>query len=183
MREDFYECSVAPEKERFQRILLNVYRVLFVILVIFFVATFYLWLLTFDSGFIFLYAFALVGGTGMFFLKRKLCMYFDYTYISGELRLIKVINGKSRKKYLIIDCKTITQIGKVGSDSFEKLEASKQYKLKVATPNGINYDKQLFYIACNVNNEQLLVILECEERLLSFIVANRGKSIIEKDYA
>ena len=81
MREDFYECSVAPEKERFQRILLNVYRVLFVIIVIFFVATFYLWLLTFDSGFIFLYAFALIGGGHVFLEKKTLHVFLLHLYI------------------------------------------------------------------------------------------------------
>ena len=166
MREDFYETSVAPEREKAQRTIYTIYTALFVFSIIVFAITFYFWFLLGDTGFI-----------------KKLCLYFDYTYISGELRLIRVINGKTRRKYLIIDCKGISTIGKFGSDTYNRLKSSNQYKIKIATPNGLNAARQLYYIACMVDGEQLLVILECEEKLLSYIVGYRGKSIIEKDYA
>lgn len=183
MREDFYECSVAPERENFQRTISIVYTVLLVISIIFFAVTFYLWLITFDTGFIVLYVPTAIFSTAFILLRRRLCLYFDYTYISGELRVIKVVRGKTRRKFIILDCKNIIQIGKVGSDSFEKIyEQKNQYKLKLATPNGLTANNQLFYVYADYNGEKILLILECEEKLLAYIVSNRGKNIIEKDY-
>ena len=183
MRDDFYECSVAPEREGFQRTIYTIYSVVFVLTLIFFFITFFAWTMLGDTGFILLFATSLICAVVVFLLRRKLCLYFDYTYISGELRLIKVINGKTRRKFLIFDCKQISQIGKVGSDYFSKLKESGQYKLKIATPNGLYANSQLYYVAATIENEQILIILECEEKLLSYIVSTRGKSIIEKDYA
>ena len=183
MREDFYETSVAPEREKAQRTIYTIYTALFAFSIIVFAVTFYFWFLLGDTGFVLLFALSAVFATILYLMRRKLCLYYDYTYISGELRLIKVINGKTRRKHLIIDCKGISTIGKFGSDTYNRLKSSNQYKIKIATPNGLNAERQLYYIACMVDGEQLLVILECEEKLLSYIVGYRGKSIIEKDYA
>lgn len=182
MREDFYETSVAPSNEHKQKRLLTFYNVLFVLAILFFVVTIYFWLLTFDTGFIFLFVPALIFGVLLWFLKRRICAYFDYTYISGEVRIVKVINGKSRRKFLVFDSKSVIQVGKVGSGSFDKLFDSGNCKVKIATPNGLNAEKQLYYVYLKVDNEDTLLILECDERFLSFIVSNRGKNIIEKDY-
>ena len=182
MREEFYETSVAPSNEGSQKVWLKIYSVLFVLTVISFCILSYLWLLTFDTGFIILLAIALISGVIFFLLKRKLCAYYDYTYISGEVRIIKVINGKTRRKFLVFDCKAIKQLGKVGSESFNKIYDSKDYKLKVATPNGVKSEKQLYYVYLTHEGQNNLLILECEEKFLQYIVANRGKTVIEKDY-
>ena len=60
MREDFYETSVAPSNEKQQKTLLTINNVLFILDVIFFFIIGYFWLLTFDTGFIFLLVFALI---------------------------------------------------------------------------------------------------------------------------
>ena len=182
MREDFYETSVAPSNEKQQKTLLTVNNVVFVLDIIFFVIVGYLWLLTFDSGFVFLLIFALIIGVMFFLIKRKLCAYYDYTYVSGEVRIVKVVNGKTRRKFLVFDCKLIKQLGKVGSDSFNKIYNSNGCKVKIATPNGLKTEKQLFYIYLTQEGQDILLILECEEKFLQYIVANRGRSIIEKDY-
>ena len=182
MRDEFYESSVAPERLSTQKTLLIVYNLFFVFTIIAFVIMLYLWLITFDTGFVLLFGSALLFGVGLYFLKRKLCTFFDYTYISGEIRIIKLINGKVRKKFLIYDAKDVVQVGKVSSTSFIELKASGQYKLKIATPNGLGADNQLYYMAIKKEGEQLLVVLECEEKFLAYVVSYRGKSIIEKDY-
>ncbi len=183
MREDFYECSVGPQNIKLQKTLYTIYQILFIISAILTGIFLYFWLFIFgDLGFAILAASFLLIAIGLYFVRRKLYLFFDYTYISGELRIVKVINAKTRKLFLKLDLKGVNQVGKVGSQSFEKLYTEKQHKLKIATPNGLRSENQLFYIAVNLDGERLLVILECEEKLLSYIVAYRGRGIVEKDY-
>lgn len=182
MRDEFYEGSVGPQNEKSQKTFYVFYNVLFIISIIAFVFTFYLWFMIGDLGFVVLFCISLVFAVIFFFIRRKLYLFFDYTYISGEVRIIKVVNGKTRRKFLFIDCKSISQVGKVGSQSFTKLYESKQNKLKIATPNGMHAEKQLYYILAMVNGENVLAILECEETLLAYIVSYRGKTVLEKDY-
>ena len=182
MREDFYEGSVAPSNLGFQKVLYAIYNLLFIASLIAFGFTFYLWFMLGDTGFIVLFGTCLLLAVSFYLIRRKLYLFFDYTYVSGELRIVKVINGKKRKLFLRFDCKSIHQIGKVGSESFEKLYNEKLHKLKIATPNGLKSENQLYYLAVNIDGEKMLIILECEEKLLSYVVANRGRGIIEKDY-
>ena len=182
MREDFYEGSVAPQNLKFQKVLYTIYQLLFILSLIAFGFTFYLWFMLGDTGFLVLFGTFLLMAISFYLVKRKIYLFYDYTYVSGELRIVKVINAKKRKLFLRFDCKCIHQIGKVGSSLFDKLYQEKLHKIKIATPNGLKSNNQLYYIALNDAGEKLLVILECEEKLLSYIVANRGRGIIEKDY-
>lgn len=182
MREDFYEGSVGPQNIKSQKFLYTVYSIFFVLALIVFCITFYFWFMLGDTGFILLFSTFLIMAIVFYLIRRKLYLFYDYTYVSGELRIVKVINGKSRKLFLKFDCKSINQIGKVWSQSFDKLYDEKQHKLKIATPNGLKSENQLYYMTLNLDNEKILLVLECEEKLLTYIVANRGRGIIERDY-
>lgn len=182
MREDFYEGSVGPQNLKLQKTLYTIYHVLFILSLIAFGITFYFWFMLGDMGFLVLFVAFLLMALGFYFIRRKLYLFFDYTYVSGELRIVKVINCKKRKLFLKFDLKSVNQVGKVGSQSFDKLYKEGQYKLKIATPNGLKTENQLYYIALTLDGEKLLVVLECEEKLLSYVIAYRGRSIIEKDY-
>lgn len=95
---------------------------------------------------------------------------------------MRVINGKFRRRFLVIYCKDIEQVGKVTSNSFERLYENKAYKRRIATPNGLGADNQLYYIAGKVDGERQLIVLECDEQFLAYIVSYRGKGILESDY-
>jgi len=182
MREEFYENSVSPKNEKLQKIIYTIYQVLFVTAVVAFCLFIYLLMFVGDSGFIFLSVVTAIFGTTLYFIKKKLLIYYDYTFISGELRIVKIVNGKHRKKFAVIDCKKVFQLGKVGSESFEKLYSVPGIKKKVATPNGFGAEKQLYYVGVEESGEKTVIIMECEEAMLSYIVAYSGKNVIEKDY-
>ena len=182
MREEFYENSAGPQKEKLHKTLYTIYSVLFVVAVIAFCLFLYLFIMLGDSGFVFLTIFSLIFGISTYVVRRKILIYYDYTYISGEIRIVKVINGKFRKKFLFFDAKDVFIVGKVGSAEFEKLYESSDIKKKMATPNGFSAEKQLYYAGVKINGEKNLIIMECQEKFLSYIVSYTGKSIIEKDY-
>lgn len=182
MREEFYENSASPRSEKTQKVVYTVYNVLFVVSAIALGVFLYLLLLVGDSGFIFLSVLTALFAAAIYLIRRRLLLYYDYTFISGELRIVKVINGKFRKKYLFFDCKDVFLMGKVGSESFEKLYATPGIKKKIATPNGLASDKQLYYVGVNVQGEKYVVVMECEEKMLLFIASYSGKGAVEKDY-
>lgn len=186
MRDELYENTAAPQNMKTQKIFYGVYNVLFIIccVIIGLGLLSYFYFVDVKNTipyFILLLFFAIFGAT-CFFIKRKLLLFYDYTYISGEVRIIKVVNGKFRKKYMIFPCKDIYKVGKVGSDTFEKLYCTPNIKRKIATPNGLGAKNQLYYIAVKYEGENALVVLECQEKFLSYIVDYSGKSIIEPDY-
>lgn len=183
MREEFYENSAVPQNQKGQKILYTVYNIVFYLSIISLVFFLYMFFLFGDKGFLLLCIFPIALGVPVFFIKRKFCTCFDYTFISGEVRIVKVINGKARKKFLFFDSRDVYQLGKVGSESFEKVKVTPSIKTKMATPNGYNTQNQLYYVAITLAGEKMIVIMECEEKFLSYIVSYTGKQIIEKDYA
>ncbi len=182
MREEFYEYSASPRSEKSQKIIYTVYNVLFIISVIALVIFLFLLMMTGDSGFVFLSCVTVIFGLALYLIRRKMLIYFDYTFIAGEMRIVRVINGKFRRKFLVFECKDVFLLGKVGSDSFEKLYATPQIKKRMATPNGFGAENQLYYVGVDIAGEKNIVIMECDEKMLSFIAAYAGKNAIEKDY-
>lgn len=185
MKDDLYESTAAPQNLKAQKAFYAFYNVLFTICC---VAAFLIVFLIFSidiqaiPALLVLLSLVVVFAVICYVIRRKLLLYFDYTYISGEVRIIRVINGKTRRKFLIVQCKDIYKLGKVGSGTFEKLRATPGIKRKIATPNGMGAQNQLYYLAAKCTGENTLIILECEEELLSYIVNYSGRSIIEEDY-
>ncbi len=185
MRDDLFECTAAPQNLKTQKILYTVYNVFFIIGCVVIALLLYLCLILDISAIpslLIFAAFFLIFTLVCFFIKRRMLLYFDYTYVSGEVRIVKVISGKTRKKFIIVQCRDIYKIGKVGSDAFEKIYGTPGVKKKIATPNGLNAANQLYYIAAKIDGENLLIVLECEEALLSYVVKYSGRSIVEENY-
>lgn len=182
MKEEFYENSAAPHNEKSQKIIYTVYNVFFVLSVIVLCVAIYMFFMFGDSGFIVMAVFSLLFGTLTFFIKRRLLPYYDYTYISGEVRIIKVINGKHRKKVLFFDCKDVYLLGKTDSESFQKLYATPGIKKIIAAPDKFNTDKQLFYVGVKTGGENYIAVMQCEEKFIAFVAAIAGKNAVEKDY-
>lgn len=183
MREEFYENSASPRSEKGQKVIYTIYNVLFGLSVAASVILLLLLLMTFDTGFIVLTCLAIIFAVVLYLIRKKILTYFDYTFISGEMRIVRVINGRYRRKFLVFDCKDVFLLGKVGSESFERLYSTPRIKKRMATPNGFGSDKQLYYVGVDIQGEKNIVIMECDEKMLSFIASYAGRNAIEKDYA
>lgn len=183
MKEEFYESSCAPQNSKTQKVFYIIYNIFFIIACVAFVISLYLFLLfPKDFGFLVIAVFSVICGSTFFLVKRRLLCCYDYTFVSGEVRIVKVISGKRRKRFLIFDCKDVYRLGKVGSDTFEQLIKTPDIKKKMATPNGYSAVNQLYYIAVRQGAENNIVILECDEKFLAFVAEKAGRSVIEKDY-
>jgi hypothetical protein len=199
MNDAFYEESVSPNSTKFLnkmslifRIISIFFYVIFVLILFFILISFY----TVDISkmttaqiiiSIFMFLFMLISSilTAIFFQikKDRLNISFDYTFVSGELRISKVFNGKKRKSLYILDISKFLQIGKYNSNQYKKIMNSPQIKEEILTPNkepGIN--KDFYYLNVNTLSGKKMLIIECREILIANVLRSSRTNILEKDF-
>ena len=120
------------------------------------------------------------------FLAKKRHSFFlsyDYTFVTGELRISKVIHARKRKLMFRLSTDRIVKIGRVGSATYEKLKASPDLKEVLLTPNTeAEEDKEFFYIQAQTDAGKRLLVLECRQQLLAQIVRFMRKNILETEF-
>lgn len=110
---------------------------------------------------------------GIFFARKKHAFYlsYDYTFVSGDLRISKVFNNRRRKHLYNVPTDRIIRIGRVGSESYEKLKKSPDVKEDVCTPNTeADDDKEFFYIHAQTNVGKKILVLECRIQLIYTVI-------------
>ena len=118
----------------------------------------------------------------LFKLKNRFNVNYDYTFVSGELRIVKVFNVNKRKLLVRIQPDDIIQLGDVDNASFDVLRTDPNTKLVLCTANDEpSADKFLMYILANVNGKTLYV-LECREVLLMHMLRFVKRTTLESDY-
>ena len=126
-----------------------------------------------------------IGGFYCQRIKYRFMLSYDYTFVTGSVRIAKVLNGVKRKPLIKFDYTNIVQIGRVGSETYEKYAGQKEYKKIFATPNNETNEeerKDFYYMAVSVDGEKKLVIIECTELFLVNILKFANKSVLEKDF-
>ena len=115
-------------------------------------------------------------------LKSRLNVSYDYCFVSGELRVSKVVNINKRKLIARFDCVEIIQIGDIDNSSYERLKSDPTTKEIVCTSNAEATEGKFFmYILINDNGKKLY-LLECKEQLLINILKFANRSVLESDY-
>lgn len=201
MQEIFYEESVSmhvPKPAKIRYITFTVSGILCILFAVF--AVVYVWLIfnmpieedaEIDIGAFFrslipwavLFVIMVVGA--VFFLIKRHSFYlsYDYTFVSGELRLSKVFHERKRKLLYRLSEERIIKIGKVGSESYKKLKASPDIKEDILTPNDTAAeDREFYYIQANTNVGKRLLVVECRQQLIVTIVRYMNKNILETDF-
>ena len=118
----------------------------------------------------------------LFKFKSRFNVSYDYVFVSGELRIARVININKRRLVTRIDSEDIIQLGDVDNTSFEGLRADPNTKTVVCTSNSEAGEGKFFmYILANDNGKKLYV-LECREELLIHILKFVKRTTLESDY-
>lgn len=127
----------------------------------------------------------MIVGAVFFFRKRhSFYVSYDYTFVSGELRISKVLHERKRKLLYRLGEERIVKIGKVGSESYKKLKASPDIKEDILTPNEeAEEEKEFYYIQANTNVGKKILVLECRQQLIVHIVRFcSNKNILETEF-
>ena len=116
-------------------------------------------------------------------MKNSMYVDYDYTYVSGSIRISKIIRKIKRKNILKFEAGDIVQMGKYGSESYEKLEKSPGIKKMILTSNQTPSDGcDFFYLQVNTEGSNKLLIFDCSEKFMATILRYSNKTILEKDY-
>ena len=127
---------------------------------------------------------AVFAGLWFFLTKWKSRMNasYDYLFVTGELRISKVIGNRRRKLIAIIDCEDMQQIGDVDSDTFESLHRDPSTTMIVCTTNHIAAEGKFFMYVLAAHEGKKLFILECREELLTHILQFTRRGVLDKQY-
>ena len=138
-----------------------------------------------SGAFIFGFLLLLFGGTWLWlrFFIRRVNVSYDYTFVSGELRIAKVFNVNRRKFLFKISSENILQVGDVDCDSYDRIKADPMTKETVCTPNSYPANGKFFlYVHCVDGTGRKLYILECREEMLVQILKFVKRGTLAPDY-
>ena len=182
----FYEeSSVAHNARKGERkyTIIHAISVLFLVLTIImgiscvmFIGSSFAWFLGFQTAFFF----------GVWFLlykwKTGVNVSYDYCFVSGELRISKVINVNKRKLVARFDCEDIIQVGDADCPAFERFRSDPSTKTVYCTANMEAAEGKFFmYVHANYNGKKLY-ILECREELLLNMMKFLKRTVLDHDY-
>lgn len=201
MQEVFYEESVSVHNEkpvRFRYRLFTIFGILFFLSAA--LALLFLWGLMFTPvgedveldvktillsmlPYVIMFVIMLAGGIFLFVKRHSFYVSFDYTFVSGELRISKVLHGRKRKLLYRISDEKYIKIGRVGSESYKKLKSSPDVKEDILTPNEeAAEDKEFYYIQAATNVGKKLLVLECRQELLANILRYTRRNLLESEF-
>lgn len=187
MQETFYEESSVTQDLKGNKVKYNIFRVISIsslIMGVFFTIVLFL------AGSLFEVIFSVVLAASsyfsFFFLGRKKDAFFldfDYTFISGSLRISKVFNNKRRKNIANFNTTDIITLGKAKSQTYERLVKDPQNKLVIATANQeAGENKKLYYIHFNQSGSKKVMVLECTEFFMYTVLKHSNKAVLEQDF-
>lgn len=116
-------------------------------------------------------------------MKNKFYVEFDYTFVTGSIRISQVIKNTKRKGVIKFETTDIEKIGKYGSETFEKYYKMPNINKLILTSNVTpDEEKDFFYIVVNVESSKKLLILECTEKFIVHVLKFSRKGVLEENY-
>ncbi len=190
MNEIYYEETATIKNEKSARLKYNILNILSIISYSIILIWIFIFLTTFiHVNFIvdilvFLiptFIFVLIG----FFLgrlKNKFYIEYDYAFVSGTIRIAKVIKTIKRKFLLEFDCSAIEKIGTYGSDTYNSYSKMPGIQMEILTQNDYpSENKDFYYIVANINAEKTILIFECTKTFIINVLKYSKKTVFEKE--
>ncbi len=118
----------------------------------------------------------------LFRFKRRFNLNFDYSFVSGELRIAKVFNVNKRKPLVKIQAEDIIQVGDVDNTAFDGFRADPNVKTIFCTSNDVAMEGKFFMYILVSDNGRKLYVLECREELLMHMMKFLKRTVLESDY-
>lgn len=117
-------------------------------------------------------------------IKNKFYVDYDYAFVSGSVRIAKVIKNIKRKPVIKFDISAIEKMGKYGSETYAQYEKTPGIKKSILTSNMTPADgKDFYYLVVNVDETKNLLLMECSETFMVTILKyGNNKMILEKDF-
>ena len=118
----------------------------------------------------------------LFRWKNSTNVSYDYSFVSGELRISRVININKRKLLTRFESDSIIQIGDVDSTSYDRFKADPNVKKIICTSNDEAAEGKFFMYILVEQEGRKLYVLECREELLLNIMRFAKRTTLDRDY-
>lgn len=116
-------------------------------------------------------------------LKNKFCVEYDYSFISGTIRVSKIIANLKRKNIYDFEFRKIEQIGYYDSETYNKYKKSPGVKCVYLTSNRTPMEnKDFYYLAVNLKDGKKLMLIECTKSFIMAIVRFTGMTVLERGF-
>ncbi len=115
-----------------------------------------------------------------FFKRNDFVNSYDYTFVSGSLRIARVLNYVKRVPLIKIEANEIMSIGLVDSQKFLRIQSGKIDKKIFATPN-YKTSKRLMFIQARCGGDVKLIYVELSKNMILAISKFVTIGTIEKD--
>ena len=111
-------------------------------------------------------------------LKNRFLVDYDYTFISGSIRISKVVNNNNRYRIFKFDISNILKIGEYDSDYFKKVSNEPDTKPLILTSNNTpEDDKSFYYIHLIKDSKKHLLVLECSKQFVINVLRYSKRTI------
>lgn len=192
MQEIFYEESATLQNQKNEVVKFTIFNVLSILFFVFLGAWLFLvvfgYVLTsnilLDIIFIIIPCASFIA-LGILFtkIKNRYCNDYDYTFISGTVRISKVIRNVKRRFIIEFATKEIEKLGKINSHTYEKFEKYPNIKKLILTSNNTpSENKDFYYIVIHNCGEKKLLVIECTNNFIINILRFSNKSILDDEF-
>ena len=182
MNNNLYEVSKGPENLKFHKTLYVIFEILKYLNII--VVALALILAVSISNTFFIVV-ALFAGSWLlaWWVGSKFYNFYDYCYVDGSVRIIKVIHNRTRRLVINFDAKNINSYGLVDGETYAKYIKDKSVKKLYASPDGLTIEDIAVYLTSN--GIDYLLLIKYDETFMATLMRNTGvrkldKSFIEK---
>ncbi len=115
--------------------------------------------------------------------KNKFYVDYDYTFITGSIRISKVIKNVKRKCLIKFDTSNIEKLGKYGGDTYFKYEKMPGVKKIFLTSNNAPItNKDFYFLTVNHEGEKKLLVIEVSQAFIINIIKFSNKQILDEDF-
>jgi hypothetical protein len=190
MQELFYEESATTTNISQMKVKYYIVKVIAIISLVIGVILTFLFLITVDLTNIFQVVFfglLMISSyiLGIFYMRKKdsFLLDYDYTFVSGSVRISKVLNNKRRRLVISFNTNEIMQLGKFDSATYQNIIKDPLNKKIIATPNSTAAEgKNFYYIHFSTGGIKRIIVLECTELFMYNILKFSSKTVLEPNY-
>lgn len=123
---------------------------------------------------------------GFYFLKKfsnKLSAEYDYSFLSGSVRIATVLRSGVRRGVMKFDVSDIDRIGKVDSTSFANYSKMPVIKKIRLTSNSVPSEgHEFFYMLVRHDGTKKLLTFDCSKTFIMTISRFCNRSVLDKDF-
>ena len=106
-------------------------------------------------------------GYGAYFLVTSFKTEYEYILTNGELDIDKIIAQRKRKRLVTLDCKTLTEMGRIGGSDF----SSDRYQTKILAGTGL-MENAYYAVFDHKTMGCCLLIFNPDDRILSGMLSS-----------